>query len=198
MDQEHVIKQAHEYIEPFFEEDVTGHGVDHMKRVALWAKRLAIQEEESPFLAELAGLLHDLDDAKLSSNTQRAKADRKAKLQAWGLSKENCDRIENAIETVSFQKGRIPETMLGKVLQDADRLDAIGAVGIARTFAFGGAKGQKIHSKDDGEKTSISHFYEKLLHIKEKMNTDTGRKEAEYRHKTIERFLVEFERETMV
>lgn len=198
MDEQCVIKEAYEYIEPLFTEDVTGHGMDHMKRVALWARKLALQEGESPFLAELAAILHDVDDEKLRFDPIKSREDRNRKLREWGLSEEECNQVENAIETVSFRKGAVPETLLGKVLQDADRLDAVGAIGIARTFAFGGAKGQKIHSEDPEERTSIQHFHEKLVHLKDNMHTESGRQEAICRHQTIMRFLEEFTRETKI
>ncbi|MCA0970405.1 HD domain-containing protein [Halobacillus litoralis] len=190
-----VIQKALHYIQPLFEKDATGHDLDHMKRVARWSRELALREGADPTLAELAGLLHDVDDAKLSQNPDASRRERREKLLEWGLSDAQVEEIEQAIETVSFRKGKVPASTLGKVLQDADRLDAMGAVGIARTFAFGGAKGQMIHSDDPGAGTSVQHFHDKLLHLLHLMNTDSGRQEAEHRHETMTAFLNEFNRE---
>ena len=148
-----------------------------------------------PFLAELAGWLHDVDDQKLVQDPQQAKTDRREWLLACGLRMGDVNIVEEAIATVSYRKGKIPTSRLAEIVQDADRLDAIGAIGIARTFAFGGAKGQMIHSDNPDEPTSIGHFYDKLLHIYSLMNTKSGKREAAHRHELVEQFLREYKRE---
>ena len=103
---------------------------------------------------------------------------------------DKAERIITAINAVSFSRnrGKKPETLEGKTVQDADRLDAIGAVGIARTFAFGGEHGRSLDA-------SIQHFYDKLLLLKDEMNTKSGRELAEDRHSFMVRFLEEYRKE---
>ena len=107
------------------------------------------------------------------------------------MSIDDIEKICQAINSVSFSKnrGKRPESIEGKIVQDADRLDAIGAIGIARTFAYGGEHGRSMES-------SIQHFYEKLLLLKDELNTEAARKMAKERHEYMESFLEEYEKET--
>ena len=109
------------------------------------------------------------------------------------MQEEEIERICEVINSVSFSRnrGKTPSTLEGKIVQDADRLDALGAVGIARTFAYGGEHGRPMQE-------SIQHFHDKLLLLKDLMNTETGRRLAEKRHAVLEEFLREFEEETGV
>ena len=137
----------------------------------------------------LASLLHDVDDRKLFDTKNNANA---RIFLAWsGMSEERIDFICDVINGVSFSENRNvrPESAEGRVVQDADRLDALGAIGIARTFAYGGQKGRPLAE-------SVRHFSEKLLLLKDLMNTETGRKIAEERHEFLEVFLRELEKET--
>ncbi len=177
-----------------FHDDVTGHDDNHMQRVAEWSRLLAVKEGADPFLSEVAGWLHDVGDDKLFASKEEAIKERDELLRNLHFSERDITYIHHAIETVSFRKGKTPDTLLGKVVQDADRLDAIGAIGIARTFAFGGAKNQPLYRKEGG--SSFSHFHEKLLLLKDKMNTPSGREEADRRHQFMEEFINQFNRET--
>ena len=139
-------------------------------------------------IVALGALLHDADDHKLFHTENNANARRF--LEAQGVGQETADRICEAINAVSFSqnRGKRPETIEGQLIQDADRLDAIGAVGIARTFAYGGKHGRTPEG-------SISHFHEKLLLLKDLMNTKKAKEMAEERHIFMEQFLQEWDRE---
>ena len=140
-------------------------------------------------IVALAALLHDADDHKLFSTSDNANA--RAFLRENQVPSEMADRICEVINAVSFSqnKDRRPETIEAKVVQDADRLDAIGAIGIARTFAYGGEHGRPLED-------SVQHFYDKLLLLKDLMNTETGKKLAQKRHQFLEDFLNELREET--
>jgi uncharacterized protein len=186
-----VIEAAKTYIEELFRNDSGGHDAEHTLRVYRNALRIAEREPACDReIVALAALLHDADDHKLFRTENDAHA--RGFLEEHGFSPERIDRICRAIDSVSFSqnRGKHPETLEGKIVQDADRLDAIGAVGIARTFAYGGAHGRDLSS-------SIDHFYEKLLLLKEEMNTSAAKEMAEERHRFLETFLNEYERETV-
>jgi uncharacterized protein len=140
-------------------------------------------------IVSLAALLHDADDHKLFHTENNSNARQFLAIQK--LDKELIEEIIRAINSVSFSRnrGRKPETIEGMIVQDADRLDAIGAIGIARTFAYGGEHGRSLES-------SVQHFHDKLLLLKEEMNTEAARKLAEDRHRFMEQFLLEYQKET--
>ena len=178
------------YVRSLFEGNSDGHGFDHTYRVYRNAMKIAETEVGSdPQVVALAAILHDADDYKLFSTENNANA--RTFLNTHDLLPETIERICEAINAVSFQKnkGKKPETLEGQIVQDADRLDAIGAIGIARTFAFGGSHGRSLES-------SIQHFHEKLLLLKDMMNTEGARKIAESRHAFMENYLKEWALET--
>ena len=183
-----VVAAAKEYIERLFAGNSGGHGADHTLRVYRNAMAIAEGEICDPDIVALAALLHDADDHKLFDTKDNANA--RAFLKGQNIPEEMVDRICAAVNSVSFRqnRGRRPETIEGKIVQDADRLDAIGAVGVARTFAYGGEHGRSL---DD----SIAHFHEKLLLLKDEMNTETGRRLAEERHAFLLAFLAEYQKE---
>ena len=178
------------YINQLFRTNAGGHDVDHTMRVYRNTLLIAGREPDCDRqIAVLAALLHDADDYKLfkTENNENARAFLRENL----VPPEQIDRICEVINSVSFSRnrGKAPETPEGKVVQDADRLDAIGAVGVARTFAFGGEHGRPMQE-------SIQHFYDKLLKLKGLMNTETGKQIAEKRHAFLEAFLQEYTEET--
>ena len=178
------IDAAENYIRTLFAENSDGHGFDHSVRVYRNALQIADSYPESDiFIVSLSALLHDADDDKLFKTENNGNARR-------FLEADTIDRICETINSVSFSKnrGKKPETIEGQIVQDADRLDAIGAIGTARTFAFGGKHGRPLES-------SIEHFYEKLLLLRDMMNTGTAKEMAESRHAFMELFLKEWERE---
>ena len=184
------IDTAKEYIERLFAGNADGHGLDHSIRVYKNAILLAETEPTADrFIVALSALLHDADDYKLFQTENNANA--RNFLKSANVDSETTDRICEVINSVSFSKnrGKKPETIEGQIVQDADRLDAIGAIGIARTFAFGGKHNRSLES-------SIDHFHEKLLLLKDMLNTEKAKELAESRHLFMEQFLKEWEKET--
>ena len=185
-----IITDAIEYITDLFSNNAGGHDTEHSLRVWRSAMRIA---EQIPSCDQdrvaLAALLHDADDHKLFATEDNANA--RAFLRSHNVTEEETDRICRIINSVSFSqnRGSRPDTIEGQIVQDADRLDAMGAVGIARTFAFGGEHGRPLRE-------SVQHFYDKLLLLRDLMNTGAGRELAEKRHVFLESFLREYLEET--
>ena len=186
-----------------------GHDWFHIERVYKNSLLISRDEEVDRIVVALGALLHDIADYKFHDGDETV-GPKKARnfLQAQKLSEEKIEHVVNIIENVSFKGGNTEQRFHSielDVIQDADRLDAMGAIGIARTFNYGGFKGRKLYDPDikpdlnmtpEEYKTSnaptINHFYEKLLLLKDGMNTETGRKLAEKRHKFMEAFLQQF------
>lgn len=187
---------------------LSDHDYYHTIRVYKLATKIAKQENADVKIVQLAALLHDVDDIKLSPDTYVTK---KNAVDFMTINKIDGKRIEavcKIIDEVSFAgtDSVVPDTIEGKCVQDADRLDAIGAIGIARTFAYGGSRGRKIYDpeikskmgmnkeeyRNNQDSTSINHFYEKLLLLKDMMNTTEGKKLEEYRQVVMQEFLNEF------
>ncbi len=205
MEQTNVIKRTEAFVRGLFREESSGHDWWHIHRVRNMAKKIAEIEGGDLFIIEMAALLHDLDDWKLNGDNDNKSV---KWLETSGIDEKDCSRIIRIIEEVSF-KGAGVETIPGSIesaiVQDADRLDAIGAIGIARTFAYGGNKNRLIYHPDikpimhlsfeeykSSKAPTINHFYEKLLLLKERMNTNTSKNIAEKRHNFMLDFLNEF------
>ena len=172
------------------------------------AMQIAEQENADMLIVQLAALLHDVDDVKLSPETQETKRNVVIFMINSGVDDKVIASVCKIINEVSFAgiDSVVPSTIEGKCVQDADRLDAMGAIGISRTFAYGGSKGRRIHDPDikpmtnmnkadyqqNHNSTSINHFYEKLLLLKDMMNTETAKKMAMHRQVVMEDFLEEF------
>lgn len=202
-----ILLNAMSYIKDRFRDDHSGHDYYHSLRVFRLATAICKEEAANLKTVQLAALLHDVDDYKLPGGSTAGCPKAKAFLAENGISEEQTKFICDIIGSVSF-KGtdtKIPKSIEGKIVQDADRLDAIGAIGIARAFAYGGNRNRDIYdpdrlpksqmnfeeyAKSDG--TTINHFYEKLLRLKNMMNTKTAKAIAEQRHCFMEGFLAEF------
>ena len=186
-----------------------GHDWWHIERVYNNAKKIAATENVNHFIVELGALLHDIADAKFhegDKNIGPAKA--RAFLQILKVEDDVIDHVEKIIRNISFKGGNFAAAFSSPelaVVQDADRLDAMGAIGIARAFNYGGFKNREMYNpgiKPDMEMTkeaykksaapTINHFYEKLLLLKERMNTSTGKKMAAERHLFMEKYLEQF------
>ena len=207
---EKLIEQTKKYVEDFFKGDSSGHDYYHTLRVYNLAKTISEKEGGNQEIIVLAALLHDVDDYKIIGENGIPFYNAKTFLKNNNVDEDEIAEICNVISTISF-KGVdtvAPTSIEGKVVQDADRLDAIGAIGIGRTFAYGGKVGRPMHNPDikynenmtaeqyyKNVGTSINHFYEKLLKLKELMNTETANKMAESRHIYMENFLNEFYKE---
>ena len=187
-----LIKKTINYVQDLFQSNSGGHDVDHTLRVYRNAQMIASREPGCDcMVVSLGALLHDADDHKLFATENNANA--KTFLKENQVPPEMIDRICEVINAVSFSrnKGKIPETLEGRIVQDADRLDAIGAIGIARTFAYGGEHGRPLDE-------SVQHFYDKLLLLKDLMNTEAGKQMAERRHMFLKQFLKEYQKETQM
>lgn len=185
------IKLVKNYVKELFENDETGHDFYHMKRVAKLAKEIALDEKTDPFICELAAWLHDVGDQKLFEDPADEIERMNDFLTTIHISEDMIKEINEIITNISFRKGNVPNSIEGKIVQDADRLDAIGAIGIARTFAYGGANGQLIHH-DERTDTSIQHFHDKLLKLKEGIHTKKAKQIARKRHRFMELYLEQF------
>jgi uncharacterized protein len=207
MSKEEILSRAEAFVKKELENDSSGHDWWHIYRVAKMARTIAVQEGADMFVCELAALLHDVADEKLNPSKEAGIQKVVAWMENNAVSKEDAAHVLEIISTMSYSGGQNPpvRTLEGKVVQDADRLDAIGAVGISRVFAYSGWKGQAIYdpniavrdniSKEAYRKeksTAINHFYEKLLKLKDLMNTAYARQLAEERHQVMENFLQQF------
>jgi len=186
-----------------------GHDWWHVYRVWQLAKNIATAEKVDSTVVELGALLHDIADAKFH-NGDESIGPRVALefMQANNVDDLTCEHVVNIINNISFGGGNHEQLFSSpelSVVQDADRLDALGAIGIARTFNYGGFKNREMYnpavkpnlhmSKDEYRNSTaptINHFYEKLLLLKDRMNTDTGKRMAVERHRFMELFLEEF------
>ena len=212
MDKKEVIRSTIDFVKKTLKDAEGGHDWFHIERVYKNAKLIAQGEEVDLFLVELGALLHDIADAKFYDGDESIGPKKAADfLRSMDVDEAVILHIENIIRYVSFKssldadkKGAFNSNEL-KVIQDADRLDAIGAIGIARTFNYGGFKNRTLYDPDiepliDQDKETykkskaptINHFYEKLLLLKDKMNTETARKIAEKRHLFMEQYLDQF------
>ncbi|MEG0289123.1 MAG: HD domain-containing protein [Carnobacterium sp.] len=208
--QKQILKQTEEYVYDLLKDDASGHDWWHIDRVRNVAKTIAIQETEEVnfFICEMAALLHDVADGKLNKSEAAGEEKIRNWLKTIELEEQERMAILDIILHLSYKGGTNKKrlsSLEGKIVQDADRLDAMGAVGIARTMAYTGAHGRLIHHPDllprenltleqyrSGEDTGIMHFYEKLLKLKSTMNTSVGKKMASHRHTYMENYLKEF------
>ena len=188
-----MIEKAMEFAREIFSGDASGHDFDHTMRVYCMATRLAKEEGADMEIVQLAALLHDVDDHKLSPETCENHLRAVTFLRENGADGEKIRIITDIISQISFSANRIPTTLEGKCVQDADRLDAMGAIGIARTFAYGGSRGRRMHDPQGVDKNAtVQHFYDKLLLLKESMNTATARRLAEDRDRFMRSYLEQF------
>ena len=212
MDTEIILQKTREFVTEQLAQDASGHDHWHCFRVCSLAKKIAEKEKADIFIVQLAALLHDIADWKFHGGDEEI-GPRKAKefLTSLSISQEITEKIAIIIKEISFKGNKQKRVFTCKeamVVQDADRLDALGAIGIARTFAYGGYKKRPFYNPkgivrdyksfaeyQHGGDSTIHHFYEKLLLLKDLMNTETGRKMAEERHQFMEQYLQQFFKE---
>lgn len=208
MDKNKMIKNTKDFVKEKLYGEGSGHDWFHIERVYNLAKFIGEKENADLFIVEMTALLHDIDDWKFSDGTETNTTVTENFLNSIDVSKDDINKIISIIKTMSFKGGVVDSTQIsieGKVVQDADRLDAIGAIGIARTFAYGGSKERPIYDPSVApinfesleqvknlENHTVNHFYEKLLKLKDLMNTKTAKEIAKKRHEFMESFLDEF------
>lgn len=207
-----VVEQSAAHVRQLLAADSSGHDWWHIERVRQNALQIGRSEGADLFVVELAALLHDIADWKFHGGDDALGPQRAdAWLTGLGVDRTTIDHVCEIIRRVSFKGAGVAtpmNTLEGQVVQDADRLDAIGAVGIARAFAYGGHAGRAMYDpevppephgsfeaykKNSGP--TINHFHEKLLLLKQRMNTPAARKLAEERHAFMVRFLEQFHAE---
>ena len=175
-----------------------GHGFDHIQRV--WNTARVIQTKTGGDLCviELAALLHDIGDAKFHEGKERSKEFSTEILQSLGVGEDLIQHVGMIVDNISFRKrdSAEPLSLEGQIVQDADRLDALGAIGIVRTIEFGAAFNQPFYSDgDETQKTGIGHFHEKLFKLRDLMNTVAGRELAREREQFMHTFIAQFKEE---
>ena len=212
MNKESVIQKTIDFVNEVLTDAEGAHDRWHIYRVWKLSKHIAQTEDVDNFVVELGALLHDIADSKFHDGDEEI-GPCKARdfLSSLDVEEDVIIHIENIISNISFKGGRQAQKFKSPeldVIQDADRLDAIGAMGIARAFNYGGHKGREIYNPEikpnlnmtkeeykNSNAPTLNHFYEKLLILKDRMNTKTGKSMAEHRHKYMEQFLDEFYRE---
>jgi len=212
MEKEIVIQKTIEFVKETLADAEGGHDWWHIYRVWKLSKQIARLENASLFVVELGALLHDIADSKFNNGNEEL-GPQKARqfLTSLGVEEGVIKHVENIISNISFKGGNEQQKFRSlelNIVQDADRLDAMGAIGIARTFNYGGFKNREIYNPDrlpnlnqskeeykHSTAPSLNHFYEKLLMLKDRMNTQTGKKMAEHRHQFMELYLEEFYKE---
>ena len=207
-----IISKTCKFVENKLSGDSSGHDWWHIFRVWTLAKKIAVEEKAQLETVELGALLHDIADWKFHGGDDSIGPTMAQEfLSNNDVDPQVIESVVDIVSTISYKGAGVAtpmKTLEGKIVQDADRLDAIGALGIARTFAYGGYKNRLIYHPDEkpvlhqsytdykkNEGHTINHFYEKLLLLRERMNTKTGKQIADGRHQFMQKFLEQFYRE---
>lgn len=206
-----VIEQVSRYVLEQLNNEPTGHDWWHAERVRLLGREFAQKEGANTFVVELASLLHDIRDYKLGGSDEESAGVAATVLRRLGVRPKVVSEVQEIILRISFKGAATPEqelTLEGECVQDADRMDALGAIGIARTFAYGGYARRPIYDPDrsivlattrqeyvESAGTTINHFHEKLFLLGDRLKTATARRLVRSRHDFMVKFLEEFERE---
>lgn len=204
MNKDIILKETKSFIKDKLYKEGSGHDWFHVKRVYNLATYLCEKEGGDEFIIKMTALLHDIDDWKFSNNSKTTEKF----LKSLNIDEKLIHQIMDIISTMSYKGGvtdSTQNTLEGKIVQDADRLDAMGAIGIARAFTYGGSKHRLMYNPDlkpmnfenleqvkQADNHTINHFYEKLLKLKDLINTDTAKQIAEERHRFMEIYLDEF------
>ncbi len=202
-----IIAHTEHWVKEQLMTEKTGHDWQHIRRVTKQAQEIAEVEGADNLIVTLAALTHDLIDDKVVESTEQGITTLNQWFNQYDLPESKQNHIMTIISTMSFKGGNntAMTTIEGMIVQDADRLDALGAIGIARTFIYSGSKGQPMYDptlpiRDQmtfeeyrhGRSSAINHFHEKLLKLKEQMNTEEGKRIATVRHAFMETFLEQF------
>lgn len=210
MADEHLITKTADFVKQKMLGEESSHDWWHVYRVWQLAKHIAKEEKGADLRqVEIAALLHDIADWKFNDGSLEAgPKEARVWLESQGEPEDFIRKVEDTVRNISFKgagTSSAMDTLEGRIVQDADRLDALGAIGIARAFAYGGAHNRvmydsnikpELHANFEAYKNkqshTINHFYEKLLLLKDRLHTDTAKKLAEHRHEFIEEYLEEF------
>ncbi len=209
MDHSEIIEKTKLFVKKTLADAEGGHDWFHIQRVLNNARLIARGEQANILIIELGALLHDIADSKFHEGDESIGPDKARDfLKTQNVTQEVIDHVVQIIENVSFKGGNVAQEFTSielDIVQDADRLDALGAIGIARTFNYGGYKGRPLYdpaikpnlnmTKEEYKASTaptINHFYEKLLLLKDRMNTHTAKKIAEERHQFMENYLDQF------
>lgn len=204
-----VVENTIQFVKKTLKDAEGGHDWFHIQRVLNNSRLIAKGEKCNMLIVELGALLHDIADSKFHGGDESVGPEMAEEfLRSQNVSQETIEHVIQIIKNISFKGGNIDQKFTSielDIVQDADRLDAIGAIGVARTFNYGGFKGRtlydpeiepKLNMTKEEYKTSnaptINHFYEKLLLLKDRMNTKTGRRIAEDRHAFMIDYLNQF------
>lgn len=208
LDDSSMVQQVARRVEAFHEVDTTGHDWRHIWRVWNLARHIAQRESANMLQVELAALLHDMDDHKMAQSDGENLPNARKVLHDCNVDNRLIESVVQIIKQVSFKGAGVdttPTSAEACVVQDADRLDAIGAIGIARAFAYGGSKHRELYNPNEepsmhgtfaeyksSKGNTLNHFYEKLLLLKERLNTQSARELADGRHRYMEGFVEQF------
>ena len=211
LQQQTTLDNVKAFVKQKLSHDFSGHDMAHIERVVKLANKiLNHQPQANAFIVLMSAYLHDVIDEKVIADVNNAINELQDYLRTLNLTTEEMRAIFDIIENMSYRKNLSQKTTLsleGQIVQDADRLDAIGAIGIGRTFYYGGNKHNIMHDpnilprtklNEDNYKqpnTVINHFYEKLFLLKDMMNTQTAKQIAEQRHEILVKFVKQFEQE---
>ncbi|MGI9468247.1 MAG: HD domain-containing protein [Rubripirellula sp.] len=203
LNQRELIQQVSSIVRSRLADQGAGHGYDHIERVWNTARKLQSMCGGDLLVIELAAILHDIGDAKFHDGKERSKEFSVEILNQVGVDAVTIEHVAQIVDNISFRKRESAESLSleGQVVQDADRLDALGAVGIVRTIEFGAAFDQPFYAPTSvlpnvvPQKTGIGHFHEKLFKLRDLMNTDGGREMAKSREDFMRAFINQFELE---
>ena len=204
-----IIENTIQFVKDTLKNAEGGHDWFHIERVLNNAKLIAKTEEANDFIIQLGALLHDIADSKFHNGDETVGPKVATEfLQSQQVNADVIEHVVKIIQNISFKGGNVEQQFHSTeldIVQDADRLDALGAIGIARTFNYGGFKGRPLYDPEIAPKLNmtkgeykasnaptINHFYEKLLLLKDRMNTKTGTEIAQKRHQYMESFLDQF------
>ena len=203
------IEKLKEEVKKMVRKNDPAHDFEHIMRVYKNSQKIGRREGARMNLLLAAALLHDIisipkSDRKSRNSSLKSAILAQKILKRYGYSQDEIGIISDAIRDHSFSRGKVPKTIEGKVLQDADRLDAIGAIGIARAFSVGGRSNRPFYSKldpfclkrrPDDQKWTLDHFYKKLLILEKMMNTKTAKIEAKRRTQIMKKYLNDLKKE---
>lgn len=174
-----------------------GHGLDHVQRVVMSARAIQSEVGGCPFIVELAAWLHDIGDAKFHEGHERSGEFSREILQQFNLLDETIEHVVSIVDGISFRKSSSSSTLTleGQIVQDADRLDALGAIGIVRTIEYGATRNQPFFDPASdllSDPTGVGHFYQKLFKLRKLLNTEPARRISQQREEFMREFLRQF------